>query len=270
MSVTASKRDLVKEVFENPRRYFSGRQYDVRIRAETVKSLLEGLPYERVLDIGCGDGSISLPLVRSPKSLTLIDFSENMLSAVQSNLLHELAGNHVEVRNEDFMTASFRPESFDLIICLGVMAHVESPEELVARIATLMKPGGSLILEFSDSFNFAGRISRFFRTIRELIVPPRYSLNLLSFDKVSQLVSRNGLRLISQFRYGLPAVPGMRFLSHKMRYELVRCINGTCKKSRNTWWGSEYICLLTLDQQRGMPPATNTAAARTLRVDHCR
>lgn len=243
-AITASKKDLVKEVFENPRRYFGGRQYDVRIRAETVRSLAKGFPYQTVLDIGCGDGSISLPLVGPDTSLTLMDLSENMLSAVKSNLPRELA-RKVEVRNEDFMAAPFCPESFDLIICLGVMAHVDSPEELVEKIATLMKPGGALILEFTDAFNVAGRIGRFFRSFRHLVAPPRYPVNLLSFDKVFRLVTRQGLRLISRFRYGLPALPGVQFLSHQTRYEIVRRLNGTCDKSRNTWWGTEYICLLT-------------------------
>jgi ubiquinone/menaquinone biosynthesis C-methylase UbiE len=251
MSIAASKKDLVKEVFENPRRYFGGRQYDVRIRAETVKLLAEGLQYRRVLDIGCGDGSISLPLLTPGKTLTLMDLSENMLSVVRANMPRELAGN-VEILSQDFMTASLCPEFFDLIICIGVMAHVDSTEEFVEKIATLIKPGGSLILEFTDAFCLAGRVSRFFRGVKESIAPPRYSVNLLSFDKVSRLVSRHGLRLISQFRYGLPPLPGiMQFLSHETRYEIVRRINGTCRKSRNKWCGSEYICLLTLDRPRG-------------------
>jgi ubiquinone/menaquinone biosynthesis C-methylase UbiE len=250
MTVAATKKDLVKEVFENSRRYFGGRQYDVRIRAETVKSLAEGLQYQRVLDIGCGDGSISLPLLAPGKSFTLLDLSENMLSAARANVPREVAGN-VEILNQDFMTAPLRPASFDLIICIGVMAHMVAPEEFVAKIATLLKPGGSLILEFSDAFSLAGRISRFFRALRELIAPARYSVNLFSYARALQLVNRYGLRLISQFRYGLPALPGMRILSHQTRYKVVRSINGTCKKNRNTWWGEEYICLLTLDRPRG-------------------
>jgi len=250
MTIAARKKDLVKEVFENPRRYFGGRQYDVKIRTETVKSLAAGLQYRRVLDIGCGDGSISLPLVGPQTSFTLLDLSENMLSAARANVPREFAGN-VEILHQDFMTASLCPESFDLIICIGVMAHMVAPEEFVGRIAALLKQGGSLIIEFTDAFSLAGRTSRFFRALRELIAPARYPVNLFSYAQAFQLVNRYGLQLISQFRYGLPALPGLRLLSHKMRYKIVRTINGTCKKNRNTWWGEEYICLLTLDRTRG-------------------
>jgi SAM-dependent methyltransferase len=253
ITVTTAKKDLVKEVFENPRRYFGGRQYDVRIRAETVKSLAQGLHYQRALDIGCGDGSISLPLIGPGKRLTLIDVSENMLSLVRSKIPPELAGS-VEVRNEDFMTAPFCPESFDLVVCLGLMAHVDSPGDFVEKIASLMKPGASLILEFTDAFDLAGRLSRFFGSLRKLVAPPRYPVNLLSYGVVSRLANRHGFRSVSQFRYGLPPLPGMEFLSHTLRYNMIRRINGTCDNRRNTWWGNEYICLLTLDR----PPAQNS------------
>jgi hypothetical protein len=106
------------------------------------------------------------------------------------------------------------------------------------------------MLEFSDAFSLAGRISRFFRAIREFVAPARYPVNLFSYSQVVQLVSGHGLRLTSQFRYGLPGIPVMRFLSHEMRYKVVRSINGTARKNRNKWWGEEYICLLTLDPPR--------------------
>ena len=249
MTPIASKKHLVKEVFENPRRYFGGRQYDVRIRTETVRSWTEGRPYQHVLDIGCGDGSISLPLIGPGKHLTLMDLSESMLSIVRSNLPRQFVGD-VQVRNEDVMTAPLPPGSFDLIICLGVIAHVDSPEELFARIAKLMKPGGSLILEFTDSFDLAGRMARLFGSLRKLVAPPRYAVNRLSHCEVSRLASRNNLRLVSRFRYGLPELPGMQFLSHGMRYEIVRRMSGTCNKNKNIWWGNEYICLFTLDLSR--------------------
>lgn len=70
------------------------------------------------------------------------------------------------------MAASLPTESFGLIICLGVMAHMLSPGDFVARIVTLLKPGGSLILEFTDAFSLAGGISRFFRSFKEFFAAP--------------------------------------------------------------------------------------------------
>ena len=54
-----SKTEKVKSLFEVPERYLGPRHYDIRIRAETVQELTSTLMFDRALDIGCGDGSIS-------------------------------------------------------------------------------------------------------------------------------------------------------------------------------------------------------------------
>ena len=58
-----SKSPLVKAVFEDAGRYLNRRRFDIRIRAETIGALVSGASFRNVLDIGCGDGSISLPLL---------------------------------------------------------------------------------------------------------------------------------------------------------------------------------------------------------------
>ena len=59
-----------------------------------------------------------------------MDLSASMLLIARSNVPPEFAAN-VQVRNEDFMTAPFDLASFDLIICVGVLAHVDCPDELL-------------------------------------------------------------------------------------------------------------------------------------------
>ena len=53
----------VKALFEVPEKYLGPRRYDIRVRVETVQQFTKTLHFDRVLDIGCGDGAISLPLL---------------------------------------------------------------------------------------------------------------------------------------------------------------------------------------------------------------
>lgn len=250
MATSTPRTDLVRAFFDSPYRYLTGRRFDIRIRADSVRTFTHGRSCRSILDIGCGDGSISLPLLGRETRVTLLDFSASMLSIAQSNVPRELAGD-VEVRNEDFMSAAFDPSGFDLIICLGVLAHVDSPEGLIRKTATLLRPGGSLILEFTDSFHFMGRLSRMMGWLKELVAPPRSPVNLLSFAQVDSLLSRHGFRLVSQFRYAYPPLEGIqRMLPQNILFEIVRLLFGTCEHHRNSWFGNEYICLLTLDPAR--------------------
>src|SRR5581483_7492091 len=154
--ISPGKKYVVKSVFDDVAKYLAVRQFDVRLRTETVKKFAEGLPCQHILDIGCGDGSISLPLLSSRNRLTLLDLSERMLSAARSKVPPRLR-DRVEIRNGDFMEVCLPPASFDLVVCLGVMAHVDSPDTFLARIAEVIKPGGSLIIEFTDAFHPVGR-----------------------------------------------------------------------------------------------------------------
>jgi len=239
-----SKSEHVRRVFENTPHYLKNRGVDIQFRVETVGMFAGDCSKMRLLDIGCGDGSISTPLLKHDAKLILLDLSTNMLATAVTKIPADLSKN-VELRNENFMEASFGPELFDLIVTVGVMAHVDSPDEFVARIKSHLQPGGRLIIEFTDSRHFIGEIGRFWGKMKELVAPSLYSTNRLSFSEVSQLFKKHNFRLISIFRYSRIPLPGVdRMLSHDFQFRLAKLIFGKCASNRNAWLGNEYICLL--------------------------
>jgi len=241
---TTRKCHIVREVFEQAGRYLEKRRYDIRIRAETVKAMADGLEFSRILDIGCGDGSISLPLLRLGRHLTLLDFSSSMTAIARSNVPQHLAAS-IDVRNEDFTTAEFAEHSFDLIICIGVMAHVDSPDRLLHKIYQLLKPNGAVILEFTDAYHPVSWIRRSAKALRRLVATPRYPVNLFSFRRVQTLLAKHHFRLFSLFCYGLPYYFGLdKSLTQETRYAMVRRIFGSYQRPRNRCLGNEYICVL--------------------------
>jgi cyclopropane fatty-acyl-phospholipid synthase-like methyltransferase len=246
VSRAENKSDRVREVFENAPHYLKSRRIDIRFRVETVKQLAAGLKWQRLLDIGCGDGSISLQLLAPASHLTLLDLSASMVSIVKKNIPENLTGN-VDVRNENFMTASFAPKLFDLIVTVGVMAHVDSPDAFLAKVKSLLRPGGSLIVEFTDSRHYVGQLGRFWGRIKELVAPSRYPTNRLSFADVSSLFEKHQLKLVSAFRYSRIPLPGIdRIVSHEMQYRTAKLMFGEYTNNRNAWLGNEYICLLSV------------------------
>ena len=236
--------DRVRSVFENAPRYLKSRQVDIRFRIDIVKEYAARIKHARGLDIGCGDGSISLQLVTDSTHFTLLDLSSSMVARAKSNVPVRLA-NQVQVRNEYFATAVFNAEPFDLIMAVGVMAHVDSPDEFLRKIKSLLPPGGHLILEFTDAFHFVGRIGRFWGWLKELIAPATYATNKLSHAVIAQLLDRHKLCAVSTFRYSRMPLPGFNVLvSYANEYQLVKAFFGDCTKNRNAWLGNEYIFLL--------------------------
>jgi ubiquinone/menaquinone biosynthesis C-methylase UbiE len=240
-----SRHNAVKSFFDQPSRYLKLAQCDIRVRAETVQEFLRGVSFSTILDIGCGDGSISLPLLRDDIRITLLDLSAAMLTLARSKCRKEWVEN-ITIVNEDFMTRQFTPASYELIVCLGVLAHVDSPEDVIAKMVTLLKPQGKIILEFTDSQHFIKRVST---TLRKYIGPrtvPTYSFNFLSFSLVAALFAKYRVKCESIYRYSSWSLPGThRFFPQSFFYSAIRLVFGNVDNNRNGWLGNEYICFLS-------------------------
>lgn len=243
--LTTSKTEMVRRYFGDPQNYLDIRRYVIELRKETVQEFVEGRSFSRILDIGCGDGSITLPLLNPQRRLTLLDLSISMLSRAVSKIPPELSAN-VEIINQNFMSAPFPPYSYDLITCIGVLAHVDSPSEVIAKVASLLRPGGILILECTDAAHFSNSLTILSGWIWRLFSKPRgYRSNLMSADSVTHMASQQGLHLLSSYRHNL-ALPTMRRLfSQATLQRMVRWIFGTASRNRNAWLGKECLFLFT-------------------------
>jgi 2-polyprenyl-3-methyl-5-hydroxy-6-metoxy-1,4-benzoquinol methylase len=235
-----SKIEQVKSLFEVPERYLDGRQFDIKVRVETVQEFTKNSEFDRVLDIGCGDGSISLPLIPRCKELTLLDISANMLDLVRNKIPFEHASK-VELINRDIVSAALAPESFDLVLCIGVLAHVDSPSSVIAEIARIAKPGASVILEFTDSFHFWSAPVVIYQKLLKMIRPEPYALNRLSKAQVVRWCRESGFRLRDLYRYSLPPIGTPKFAGQDEMYKMVRYLFGPTDGNRNRWMGNEYI-----------------------------
>jgi 2-polyprenyl-3-methyl-5-hydroxy-6-metoxy-1,4-benzoquinol methylase len=245
--VMATKVDRVRSIFEKPSRYLGRRAFEVKIRAETVGELTRVSPNTQILDIGCGDGSVSLSLLRMNTRVTLLDLSSNMLSIARSKIPLELAEN-VETINQDFMSASLLPESFDLILCIGVLAHVVSPKDFIAKMVSLLKPEGKIVLECTDAHHFVTKLVFLFYKFWRFIKPTKCALNTVSFAEIIAMLERHNMQRSATFRYIAP-LPGIyRLLSQESLYKLTRWIFGTSSNNRNTWLGNECISLFISKQ----------------------
>ena len=112
--------------------------------------LLEYLPrnVERVLELGCGTGNLSLRLAESlpSASLTLVNGSDEMIALVRSRM----GESRPRPRSDDrttyvqsrFEELEFPARSFDLVVSSISLHHVVDKAKLYARIRSFMSAGG--------------------------------------------------------------------------------------------------------------------------------
>ena len=99
---------------------------------------------ERILDLGCGTGSLSLLLAELGYDVIGADFSPKMLDIAREK--SEQAGYVIPYHEMDASYPEFEAESFDVIVCRHVLWALPEPENVLKRWQNLLKPNGQLIL----------------------------------------------------------------------------------------------------------------------------
>ncbi|MEM7330260.1 MAG: bifunctional 2-polyprenyl-6-hydroxyphenol methylase/3-demethylubiquinol 3-O-methyltransferase UbiG [Pseudomonadota bacterium] len=104
-------------------------------------------PFEglRILDIGCGGGLVSEPMRRLGAAMVSVDASEANIKTAMTHA--EQGGLEIDFRAgtvEDLIEAGEAP--FDIVLNLEVVEHVADPARFLQDCASLVKPGGLMIV----------------------------------------------------------------------------------------------------------------------------
>lgn len=155
---------------------------------------------QRFLDAGCGIGRNSLwPMKYGAAGGLALDVDERTLSAARRNLAPYPS---VEVRRQSLYELA-EEEAFDIVFSIGVVHHLEFPQEAVARLVRAARPGGRILLWVYGREN-NGWIVRFADPLRKTLFSklPLGIVHALSWPATAALwlALRLGLQQIEYFR----------------------------------------------------------------------
>jgi ubiquinone/menaquinone biosynthesis C-methylase UbiE len=121
-----------------------GQVIDTLEKAALEKALV-GKKYERVLDVGIGNGRLLPIYAPHVAHVTGMDISSEQLD--QATQAAGKLGIPFDTKLcQEASRIEIADESFDLIICSRVLQHVFDWRESVAEFARILKPGGDLVL----------------------------------------------------------------------------------------------------------------------------
>lgn len=235
--VEQSERDSVQHYFADPDKYVRNNPY-VGLRSRAVKRMLSSLTRKTVLDLGCGDGRVSLPLIGPADELLLVDSSQGMLAAAAANIPPELSGR-VRIQRAD-VGALQPPGTFDVVLCIGLLAHVPDVPATLQLVTRCVAEGGRVLLQLTDDTYFFGRLGHWAGAVhRRFVQPGAHVPNHMTLDSISTEMRRLGFQLTQSYQYA--CVPGVRLLPAP----LTRAVVNIAAKKPVSYLGGEILALFT-------------------------
>jgi ubiquinone/menaquinone biosynthesis C-methylase UbiE len=168
---------------------------------------------ESALDVGCGEGVFARRLRQSIPRVTGIDVDADSIALARRRDQRA----EIEYRVGDFLTTELLPDSFDFVVCVAALHHMDADAAL-RRMRELVRPGGGLaVLGLAQSRYpadlardiAATLVSRGYRLLRgkwespaPIVLPPPHT-----YGEIRTLAERT--------------LPGVRFRRHLLwRYSL--------------------------------------------------
>jgi ubiquinone/menaquinone biosynthesis C-methylase UbiE len=159
-----------------------------------------------ILDLGCGDGSLSLQFVATARSLTLVDRSRGMLDVARMRTPEHMRRKVDYVETDLYsVDASNR---FDVVLCIGVLAHVYDVPRVLDIAAGAVRPNGRCVLQISDADQLSERLVREYVRFRAWVSGQQgYATNRMTLYETQVAVTQRNLQPLTVARYALP-LPG--------------------------------------------------------------
>lgn len=118
---------------------------------------LKAIEGRTVLEAGCGAGRFTEVLASVDTDILACDIS----LAVEANMMnrreHEsLSGEgRVTICQASILALPVQPQSFDYVVCLGVIQHTPDPAITIKALADCVKPGGVLVIDhYSREYDY--------------------------------------------------------------------------------------------------------------------
>jgi 2-polyprenyl-6-hydroxyphenyl methylase / 3-demethylubiquinone-9 3-methyltransferase len=109
------------------------------VRVPYFERALGGFAGKRILDIGCGGGIFAEPLAAAGASVVGIDPSERSIEAAREHAAQH--GLEIDYRVA-YAEAIDSDESFDAVMAVDVLEHVDDVDATLAASARVLSPGG--------------------------------------------------------------------------------------------------------------------------------
>jgi len=127
-------------------------------RQRKVLEIFSSYQFERILDVGCGDGNFTVMIAKACKAREVygIEISEKGVEMARKN---GIKCYQLDVDEEDF---PFEDNYFNALTALELIEHLYDPDHFLDEVYRVLKPDGLFILSTPNLASIHNRIALLF------------------------------------------------------------------------------------------------------------
>jgi 2-polyprenyl-3-methyl-5-hydroxy-6-metoxy-1,4-benzoquinol methylase len=208
--------------------------FDIQLPKERVYSfkkshnslhyyIINHLPWKKadvVVDLGANDGILASKIISKVKKITVVDIQKPWEKKNITSLRLDL--------NQDF-DKSLGNKSFNKVIALDIIEHLNNPEAAIKKINNILKPGGTLYASTANIGYFIMRITHligWFNYGKRGILDMTHQ-RLFTVNSFKKLLQDNGFILKKIVGFGPPVADQ---ISRRGVWKLIDVISGLLAK----------------------------------------
>ncbi len=105
-----------------------------------------------ILDLGCGAGPFVSEISKRGYSCFASDYSRDILEKAAQRI-SAVADKNVPLLQSNCQFIPFADNSFDAVVCLGVISYVPDRSAAILEMKRILKPGGKLYITYRNYYN---------------------------------------------------------------------------------------------------------------------
>jgi ArsR family transcriptional regulator len=105
-----------------------------------------------IIDLGCGDGTLTVEMAKFAKRVIGVDFNPDILASARQRV-DRLGLKNVNLLVEDVSNLSLPSESLDAVFFSQSLHHLDDPESGLREAARILRPGGQVLIMELASHN---------------------------------------------------------------------------------------------------------------------
>ena len=160
------------------------------LRRNCIRRLMKDIPRGHALEIGCGGGDLCETVYKSGFSILGIDYSKPAIEMCRQRLSNLLKDPRISFEEMDVSEIN---KTYNLVLMMEVLEHIEDDVAAISKVAELVKTGGHLLLSVPANQKWFGPFDHFTGHFR------RYERNQLA-----NLMEAAGFEVQTMWAYGVP------------------------------------------------------------------